>query len=98
MTTHAAGYTSSPAASGRSIASMILGILGIAICPLFAPFAWYMGHHELDAIGSFHAPREGQGFAKAGQILGIIGSLPLLLIAAVLVLAIPMLLFAAIAG
>ena len=98
MTAHAASYTSTSAASGRSIASMVLGILGIAICPLFAPFAWYMGHQELDDIARFLAPREGQAFARTGQILGIIGSLPLLLIAAVVVLAIPVLLFAAIAG
>jgi len=98
MTAHASSFASSPAASGRAIASMVLGILGIVLCPLFAPFAWYMGHAELDDIRGFRAAREGEGFARTGQILGIIGSLPLLLIAAVVVLAIPMLLFAILAG
>ena len=98
MTTHAASYISAPAASSRSITAMVLGILGIALCPLIAPFAWYLGHVELDDISTFRAPREGQGFARAGQVLGIIGSLPLLLIGAVLVLCIPVLLFAAVLG
>lgn len=98
MTAHAAAYISAPVASGRSIASMVLGVLGIALCPLLAPFAWYLGHVELDAIATYRAPNEGQGFARAGQILGIIGSLPLLLIAAVLVLCVPIALFAIVAG
>jgi hypothetical protein len=95
---HAADFTSVPAASTRSITSLVLGILGVAFCPLFGPVAWYLAHQELDDIARFYAPREGQGFARAGQILGIIGSLPLLLIAAVLVLCIPVALFALLAS
>ncbi len=98
MTAHAASYTHSAAASSRAITSMVLGILGIVICPLFARFAWYLGHHELDDIRGFRAAHQGEGFARTGQILGIIGSLPLLLIAAIVVLAIPMLLFAVLAA
>ena len=50
MTAHASSY-SHPGASGRSIASLVLGILGIVICPLFAPFAWYLGQQDLGIEG-----------------------------------------------
>ena len=84
--------------TSRAVTSLVLGILGIVLCPLFAPFAWFMGHAELDDIRGFRAPHQGEGFARTGQILGIIGSLPLLLIAALVVLAVPVLIFAAVLG
>ena len=82
-------------ASDRAVASLVLGILGIVFLPLFGPFAWYLAHHELEDIRNFRAPHAGQGIARAGWILGIIGSLPLLLIGALLVLAIPVVFFIA---
>jgi len=93
---HAADFA--PAASGRAVASLVLGILSIVMLPLLGPVAWYLGHLELEDIRGFRAPRSGEGLARAGWILGIIGSLPLLLIAALIVLAIPVVFFALLFG
>ena len=93
---HAADHA--PAASGRAVASLVLGILGIVMMPLLGPVAWYLGHLELEDIRSFRAPRAGEGLARAGWVLGIVGSLPLILVAAVIVLAIPVLFFVALFG
>ncbi len=51
---------------------MILGILGL-ICWGLAPFAWWLGRKELKAIKAGASPA-GRGSAKAGFILGIIGT------------------------
>lgn len=53
---------------------LVLGILGIVICGILAPFAWVMGNRELEAIDAGRRPPENRGTANAGRILGIIGS------------------------
>lgn len=53
---------------------LVLGILGIVICGVLAPFAWVMGNRELEAIESGRRPPENRGTANAGRILGIIGT------------------------
>jgi len=66
-------------ASGRATTSLILGILGFVCCQLCAPFAWYMGNQEVKAIKAGTSPAAGQGLATAGMILGIIGTVLLIL-------------------
>ena len=74
------GYGYGPGPSdldSRATTAMILGILGLVLCPFTAPFAWSMGKKVLD-----EARRRGQpepGPAKAGLILGILGSVIALL-------------------
>jgi uncharacterized membrane protein YjgN (DUF898 family) len=68
-----------PASSSQAITALVLGILGIVCCGLLAPIAWYMGNQELQAIRQGRAPATGEGLAKAGQILGIIGTVLLVL-------------------
>lgn len=58
----------------QATASLVLGILGIVCCGVMAPIAWYMGKKELDAIGRGELPGTGEGLAKAGMILGIVGT------------------------
>ncbi|HEY6635757.1 MAG TPA: DUF4190 domain-containing protein [Acidimicrobiia bacterium] len=53
---------------------LVLGILGIVICGILAPFAWSMGNKELAAIDSGRRAPENRGTANAGRILGIIGT------------------------
>ncbi|MEZ5330512.1 MAG: DUF4190 domain-containing protein [Thermoanaerobaculia bacterium] len=65
--------------SGRATTSLILGILGVVCCGLLAPVAWYLGSQELQAIAAGQSPAAGEGVAKAGKILGIIGSVLLIL-------------------
>jgi hypothetical protein len=67
-------------ASSRATTALILGILGFVCCQLCAPFAWYMGQQELKAIKAGQSSMAGQGFATAGWILGIIGSILLVFV------------------
>lgn len=71
----------SPASGGssRATTALVLGILGFLCCQLCAPFAWYMGKKEVQAIKDGNSPAAGQGFAMAGMVLGIIGTILLAL-------------------
>ncbi len=73
------GPPAAQASGNRPVTSLVLGIIGIVCCGLAAPFAWYLGKQELDAIAAGQAPAAGQGMARAGMILGIIGSVLLVL-------------------
>ncbi|MFA0748807.1 MAG: hypothetical protein EORIYHIE_002676 [Candidatus Fervidibacter sp.] len=61
-------------ASSRAIWSLVLGILGLILCGLLAPFAWWLGAAELRDIKAGLSPDSGQGLATAGMVLGIIGT------------------------
>lgn len=58
---------------------LVLGILGLVICAVLAPFAWSMGNKELAAIDSGRRAPENRGTANAGRILGIIGTIFLII-------------------
>lgn len=60
--------------STQAVASLVLGILQFICCPILAPIAWYLGNQELKAIAAGTSPASGEGIAKAGKILGIIGT------------------------
>ena len=68
------GAPPAQAKSNRPVTSLVLGIIGIVCCAICGPIAWYIGKQELDAIAAGQAPAEGQGMAKAGMILGIVGT------------------------
>jgi hypothetical protein len=72
--------TPAPASSGRATTALVLGILGFLCCQLCAPFAWYIGSQELKAIRAGTAPAAGEGTAKAGYILGIVGTVLLVFV------------------
>ena len=65
---------------------LVLGILGLILCQVLAPFAWVMGNKELAAIDSGLRSPENRSTANAGKILGIVGTvlLGLALIAVIL--------------
>lgn len=53
---------------------LILGILGITLCQVIAPFAWVKGSRvrgEIDAAGGRYG---GRSQAQIGYVLGIVGS------------------------
>lgn len=53
---------------------LVLGILGLVLCHILAPFAWHMGNQALatlDAVGDSLAQR---GSVNTGRICGIIGT------------------------
>lgn len=70
---------------------LVLGILSLVVCQVLGPFAWVMGNtalQEIDAAGGM-APNRGQ--VVAGRILGIIGTvmliIPLIVLAVFLIIA-----------
>ena len=60
--------------SSNATTALVLGILGFVCCQLAAPFAWKIGHDEVRLIDSGQGNPADRGFAMAGKILGIIGS------------------------
>lgn len=61
----------------RATAALVLGILGLVLCGLLAPFAWSIGKKTLTEIDASNGTLGGRGAANAGYILGIIGSIML---------------------
>ena len=64
-------------ASTQAIAALILGVLSVVFpccAVILGPIAWYLGHQETRAVREGRSPAAGEGFAKTGMILGIIGS------------------------
>jgi hypothetical protein len=66
-------------ASSKATTALVLGILGIVCCGLCAPFAWFIGSGEMKQIKAGLSSQAGKGFAQAGMIMGIIGSILLVL-------------------
>ena len=77
--------------STQAIIALVLGILGVVCCPPVAPVAWYLGSKE-EAIREARAAAAppvpgrplgpitgGAGVALVGKILGIIGTVMLVL-------------------
>jgi len=64
-----------PSASTQAITALVLGMLSLVCCPLLGPVAWYLGDQESKAIAQGRAPAAGEGIAKIGFILGILGSI-----------------------
>lgn len=58
----------------QATTALVLGILGIVVCGILAPFAWNMGQTEMRAIDEGRRPPENRSTANAGRILGIIGT------------------------
>lgn len=63
----------------RATASLVLGIVGIVLCPICAPIAWAIGHSAEGEIDASRGMLGGRGLATAGKITGIIGTVLLIL-------------------
>jgi len=76
-----------PRAGGAAATwALILGIVGLlgiftGCCCCFtfplqicSPIAWLIGHQELKAIREGRSPASGEGTAKAGMIMGMVGT------------------------
>lgn len=53
---------------------LILGIVGLVVCGLVAPFAWVMGNRVVNEIDASNGQVGGRSTANAGRICGIIGT------------------------
>ena len=58
---------------------LALGIIGLVCCQIAAPIAWGLGHADLAAIRAGQMDPVGTSITKAGMVLGIAGTLILLL-------------------
>ena len=71
-------YQGYPEAS-QSTVILVLGIMGLVVCQVLAPVAWNMGNQEVTAIDTGRRDPSGRGTANAGRILGIIGTVFLII-------------------
>jgi len=55
------------------VPALVLGIVGILLCGLAAPFAWWQGKSAEDAITANPGRYGGKGMATTGKILGMVG-------------------------
>lgn len=56
----------------RGALVLTMGILGWAVCAVFAPVAWVMGNTDLKEIEAGRMDPEGEGMTKAGKIIGMV--------------------------
>jgi hypothetical protein len=74
------GYPYGPQAEQRqATTALVLGILGLAICGILAPFAWSIGRKSVREIDASGGALGGRGKAQAGYIMGVIGTVLLAL-------------------
>ncbi|MEU4316924.1 DUF4190 domain-containing protein [Nocardia sp. NPDC024068] len=58
---------------------LILGIVGLVFCQLCAPFAWVLGKRALNDIDASGGTVGGRNNVMVGYVLGIVGSVFLIL-------------------
>jgi hypothetical protein len=58
----------------RATTVLVLGILGLVLCGVLAPFAWVMGKSTVEEIDASGGRWGGRSSANTGYILGIVGS------------------------
>ncbi|MEM7323811.1 MAG: hypothetical protein AAF531_12055 [Actinomycetota bacterium] len=68
--------------ASRATTVFVLGLLGMLLFPLLAPFAWAMGSQELAAIDAGRRSPENRQLALIGKILGIVMSVLLIVFVA----------------
>jgi hypothetical protein len=58
----------------RAQTSLILGILGLVLCQVAAPFAWVTGKRTVNEIDASRGMLGGRSQAQTGYVLGIVGT------------------------
>jgi hypothetical protein len=58
--------------------ALVLGILGVVLCQVLSPFAWVIGGRAVREIDASQGALGGRGSANAGRVLGIVGTVLLL--------------------
>lgn len=70
----------------RAVTSLVLGILGVLLCALAGPLAWWVSRRTLLEIDGAPERYGGRGMAQAGYILGIVGTVLLAVLLTLLLL------------
>lgn len=73
------GYAPLPPNHPQATTALVLGILGIVVCGVIAPFAWSMGGTAVREIDASGGQWGGRTEANAGRILGMVGTILLVL-------------------
>ena len=58
----------------RGTLILVLGILGLVVCVICAPIAWVMGNADLQEMRAGTMDPEGEQLTNIGRILGIVGT------------------------
>ena len=72
-------WGSTPPRHSGATTSLVLGILGLVLCQLLAPVAWYVGGQAVKEIDAAPWSYSGRSEANAGRIMGIIGTVLIVL-------------------
>jgi uncharacterized membrane protein YjgN (DUF898 family) len=62
-----------------AIVALVLGIVGVLFCQVAAPFAWVLGRRAEETIAAEPQRYSGKDLATTAKILGIVGSVLLIL-------------------
>jgi hypothetical protein len=63
----------------RATLILVLGILSLVVCAFLGPVAWVMGNRDLAEIDAGRMDPSGRDQTNIGRILGIIGSVLMIL-------------------
>jgi hypothetical protein len=63
----------------RGTLLLVLGIVSIVACPIIGPFAWVMANGDLKRMEAGDMDPEGKSNTTVGKILGIVGTVLLVL-------------------
>ena len=66
--------------------ALVLGIFSLICLPVLGPFAWTIGNNELKGIDAGRRDPANRGLANAGKILGIIGTVLIVVLVGFLVI------------
>jgi len=58
----------------QATTALVLGILGLVLCGVIAPFAWQMGNRVMREIDASQGRLGGRSSASAGRIMGMVGT------------------------
>jgi hypothetical protein len=68
-------YTPEPPATSKATLALVLGIVGLTVCPGAASIpAWIIGNEAIKEIDSSNGAAGGRSMAVAGRVTGIIGT------------------------
>ena len=69
-----AHYYPPPLPQSNATMVLVFGILSLAVCALFGPFAWYYGNVEIQRMDAGLVDPSARGSAVAGKVCGIVAT------------------------
>lgn len=78
MTANSSGAAIVPPLHPRSVWALVVGLIGLPL-PFFGPVALYLGLTSTREMGAQPGRWSGRGLAVAGLVLGVVGTLLLII-------------------